>query len=316
MRATLKKKFSKMIKMIFNLEPYLKEKQTLINKYLGIILHQFDMKRELIMAMEHSLMAGGKRLRPILSLAAAEACKENSYMLALPACCAIEMIHTYSLIHDDLPAMDNDDLRRGLPTCHKKFSEATAILAGDALLTHAFHIISQPETLFEAYPDIPVRMQLISKFAQAAGISGMVEGQMLDMLSPNFESGDSLTYLKNMHALKTGKMITVSIESGAISAGADPEQIGQLTNFGDKIGLAFQVVDDILNVEGDPRRMGKSAGSDILHEKMTFPSIIGIEASRQFAKNLMDEAIESLCHFDEKATPLRAIADYVISRDH
>ena len=305
-----------MIQMTFDLTPYLKEKQILINQYLGMILHRFDKKRELIMAMEHSLLSGGKRLRPILSLAAAEACQENSERIALPACCAIEMIHTYSLIHDDLPAMDNDDLRRGLPTCHKKFSEATAILAGDALLTHAFYIISQPETIFEVYPECSIRIQLISKISQAAGIMGMVEGQMLDMQSPNFESRDSLAYLKTMHSLKTGKMITVSIESGALSVGADPETISQLTVFGDKIGLAFQVVDDILNVEGDPDRMGKSAGSDMLNEKMTFPSIIGMDASKKFAKDLMNEAIESLSRFGEKGMPLRAIADYVINRDH
>jgi geranylgeranyl diphosphate synthase type II len=316
MKETEKKKFSKTIKMIFNLEQYLKEKQNLINKYLAIILHQFAKKCELIMAMEYSLMAGGKRLRPILSLAAAEACKENSGMLTVPACCAIEMIHTYSLIHDDLPAMDNDDLRRGLPTCHKQFSEATAILAGDALLTHAFHIISQPETIFETYPDIHVRMHLISKISQAAGMMGMVGGQMLDMQSQNCESGSSLTHLKNTHALKTGKMITVSLESGAISVGADPRKIEQLIDFGDKIGLAFQVVDDILNVEGDPDRMGKSAGSDSLNKKMTFPLILGMDASKKVAKNLMNEAIELLSPFDEKATPLRAIAAYVINRDH
>lgn len=316
MKATSKKKFSKMNQMTFDLALYLKEKQILINQYLGLILNRFDKKRELIMAMEHSLLSGGKRLRPILSLAAAEACQENSGRIALPACCAIEMIHTYSLIHDDLPAMDNDDLRRGFPTCHKKFSEATAILAGDALLTHAFYIISQPEAIFEVYPACSIRMQLISKISQAAGIMGMVEGQMLDMQSPNFESGDSLSYLKTMHALKTGKMITVSIESGALSVGADPDIIGRLTVFGDKIGLAFQVVDDILNVEGDPDRMGKSAGSDLLNEKMTFPSIIGMDASKKFAKDLMNEAIESLSHFGEKGIPLRAMADYVINRDH
>jgi geranylgeranyl diphosphate synthase type II len=302
--------------MTFNLAQYLKEKQISINKYLGIILRQFDGNRELIQAMEHSLLSGGKRLRPILSLAAAEACKPNSELIALPACCAIEMIHTYSLIHDDLPAMDNDDLRRGVPTCHKKFSEATAILTGDALLTHAFHIISRPEPVFEIFPDIPVRMQLIAKISQAAGIMGMVEGQILDMQSQKAKTGgDNLTHLKHMHALKTGKMITVSIESGAISAGADLETLDRLTFFGDKIGLAFQVVDDILNVEGDPSRMGKSAGSDSLNKKMTFPSIIGLEASRKFAKDLMDEAIGSLSHFGERGTPLRAIADYVINRD-
>jgi len=302
--------------MIFNLAQYLNEKQTRINKYLGIILYEFDGNRELIQAMAHSLLSGGKRLRPILSLAAAEACKPNSELIALPACCAIEMIHTYSLIHDDLPAMDNDDLRRGVPTCHKKFSEATAILAGDALLTHAFHIISRPEPVFETFPDIQVRMQLIEKISQAAGVMGMVEGQMLDMHFQKLKAGDSLAHLKHMHALKTGKMITVSIESGAISVGADTETLDRLTFFGDKIGLAFQVVDDILNVEGDPNRMGKSAGSDSLNEKLTFPLIIGLEASRKFAKDLMDEAIESISRLGEKGTPLRAIAAYVIDRDH
>ncbi len=301
---------------MFALEQYLKEKQNLINMYLRVILCRFDNKRELIMAIEHSLMAGGKRLRPILSLAAAEACKTNSESLALPACCAIEMIHTYSLIHDDLPAMDNDDLRRGRPTCHKQFSEATAILAGDALLTHAFLIISQPETIFETYPDVVARMQLITKISQAAGMMGMVEGQMMDMQSQNFKSGNSLSHLKQLHALKTGKMITVSIESGAISVGANPDKTKQLIEFGDKIGLAFQVVDDILNVEGDPNRMGKSAGSDSLNKKITFPLIIGMDESKKFAKKLMNEAIETLSKFDEKATPLREIAAYIINRDH
>ena len=301
--------------MVFDLPQYLEEKQNLVNRYLKKILQQFDQKRELIMAMDHSLMAGGKRLRPILSMAAAQACGKD-FLIALPACCAIEMIHTYSLIHDDLPAMDNDDLRRGLPSCHKKFSEATAILAGDALLTHAFNVISQPEQFFKIYPNNHTRIKLISILSQAAGILGMVEGQMLDMQCFQPEQNDSLAYLKEIHSLKTGKMITVSVEAGAVSVGADLEMIGNLVIYADKVGLAFQVVDDILNIEGDPEIMGKAAGSDALNDKMTFPAIIGLDESKKYAKNLIEDAIQAISQIDEKAIPLRAIANYIINRDH
>ncbi len=301
--------------MDFNLAQYLKEKQRLVNQYLTMILQQFDQSRELIMAINHSLMAGGKRLRPILSMAAAHACNKD-FLIALPACCAIEMIHTYSLIHDDLPAMDNDDLRRGLPSCHKKFSEPTAILAGDALLTHAFHIIAQPQQIFKKYPDDETRIKLISKISWAAGIQGMVEGQILDMQSDQSKQNDSLTLLEKIHALKTGKMITLSVEAGAISVGADPETIDKLIIYSQKIGLAFQVVDDILNIEGDPVIMGKTAGSDALNDKITFPAIIGLDESKKYAKQLIDDAVEAISKFDEKAIPLRAIANYIINRDH
>ena len=310
-----KKTFLKMNSMDFNLLQYLEEKQELINRYLKTILQQFNQKRELIMAMDHSLMAGGKRLRPILSIAAAQACGKD-FLIALPACCAIEMIHTYSLIHDDLPAMDNDDLRRGLPTCHKKFSEPTAILAGDALLTHAFNIMSQPELIFQKYPNDRTKIKLISLISQAAGLQGMVAGQMLDMQSFQSEQSDSLTDLKKIHSLKTGKMITVSVEAGAVSVGADSKTIGKLVNYADKVGLAFQVVDDILNIEGDPKIMGKATGSDSLNDKMTFPAIIGLEKSKKYAKSLIDDAIQAISQFDEKAIPLRAIANYIINRDH
>ena len=301
--------------MDFNLKQYLTEKQELVNRFLNLILQQFNQKHELVMAMDHSLMAGGKRLRPVLSIVAAQACGKN-FLIALPACCAIEMIHTYSLIHDDLPAMDNDDLRRGLPTCHKRFCEATAILAGDALLTHAFNIISQPEQVFKIYPDSQTRIKLISKISQAAGIQGMVQGQMLDMQSFQPEQNNDLDHLNKIHALKTGKMITVSVEAGALSAGADPETIEKLIVYADKIGLAFQVVDDILNIEGDPEIMGKAVGSDALNEKMTFPAVIGLDESKKYAKKLIDDAIEAISKFDETATPLRAIAGYIINRNH
>ena len=301
--------------MGFILKDYLKEKQDLVNQHLSLILQQYDQDRELIMAMDHSLMGNGKRLRPVLALAAAYACNKE-FMSALPAACAIEMIHTYSLIHDDLPAMDNDDLRRGMPTCHRKFSEATAILAGDGLLTHAFYILAEPEPVFAIYPDIRIRLKLIQKISSASGLQGMVEGQMLDMQGEQPNLVDSLTHLKKIHSLKTGKMITVSVEAGARSVGAESGLMNKLRMYADKIGLAFQVADDILNIEGDPAIMGKACGSDALNDKMTFPGIIGVEASKKYAKHLIEESLDALTAFDEKASPLRAIADYIINRDH
>jgi geranylgeranyl diphosphate synthase type II len=301
--------------MTFNLEQYLTQNQKLVNLYLKRILDQYDQTQELIMAMDHSLMAGGKRLRPILAMAAAQACGKD-FLIALPACCAIEMIHTYSLIHDDLPGMDNDDLRRGKPTCHKKFCEATAILAGDALLTHAFNVISCPEQIFKLYPDDQTRIKLISIISQAAGIQGMVQGQMLDMQSFQGEENKDLSHIKKIHALKTGKMIIASVEAGALSVNSDTESMDKLIVYADEIGLAFQVVDDILNIEGDPKIMGKATGSDSLNDKMTFPAILGLDASKKYAKQLVDTALEAILEFDERATPLRAIARYIINRDH
>lgn len=301
--------------MKFALKSFLEEKQELINQYLDKILEGFDRNRVLIQAVKHSLMAGGKRLRPVLAISAAAACKKDFYP-ALPVCCAIEMVHTYSLIHDDLPAMDNDDLRRGVPTCHKEFGESTAILAGDALLTHAFHVLADPGSLFAIYPDAAARLELVAGLAAAAGINGMVEGQMLDMEAQNPAASDSgLDHIKKIHALKTGKMITFSVRAGALSVGAEPEKIDRLAAYADRIGLAFQIADDILNVEGDPEIMGKAAGSDDANDKMAFPSILGLEESKKYAKLLVDESIDSLEGFDDSADPLRAIAAYIINRD-
>ncbi len=302
----------------FDLSAYLRVNTALVEASLETILGQFHPARELIQAMKHSLMAGGKRLRPLLGLAAAKACGGNPLM-ALPACCAIEMIHTYSLIHDDLPAMDDDDLRRGLPTCHKKFSEATAILAGDALLTHAFFVLTQPGSLFEVYPDTEILLHLVARISQAAGVNGMVEGQMLDMQSPDLEPPGNkeaaLEHLKTMHTLKTGKMIGASVEAGALSVGADSRTLDCLGVYADHIGLAFQVMDDILNVEGDPHIMGKAAGSDALHYKMTFPAILGLGPSKTYARQLVDAALTAIEDFNKNAHPLRAIARYIIHRD-
>ncbi len=311
----LKKCRLKKIKMAFELKPYLAEKQALINDYLKKILLYYGQDRELVQAMAHSLMAGGKRLRPILCMAAAGVIGKNP-LIALPPALAIEMIHTYSLIHDDLPAMDDDDLRRGLPTCHTQFSEATAILAGDALLTQAFSVISQPRNFFDIYPEDKIRLQLVGKIASAAGTNGMVEGQMLDMQAQTSNCHNSLEHLKKIHSLKTGKMIRVSVESGALSANASSLQTKKLLTYADKIGLAFQVVDDILNIEGNPEVMGKASGSDILNDKMTFPAIIGLEDSKRYARQLVDQALEALDFFKGTATePLKEIANYIVNRD-
>ncbi len=331
----------------FDLQNYLKEKRNILDESLKKIIHQLDRHQELVQAMEHSLMAGGKRLRPTLAMASAEAVGGDSY-LALPAACAIEMIHTYSLIHDDLPAMDDDDLRRGVPTCHKAFSEATAILAGDALLTHAFTLLTNPWVIFDCCPDKAILFELVAIISRAAGLHGMVEGQMMDMLAGDLDKkltgaldkkltgaldkkligaldkklagdvdkrNDQLTYLKKLHELKTGRMIMVSVEAGAVSAGGNAEQLALLSKYSRKIGLAFQVTDDILNVEGDPVVMGKAAGSDELNDKMTFPALLGLESSKAFARQLVQEALDPLSAFQEKALPLKAVARYILERN-
>ena len=229
---------------------------------------------------------------------------------ALPAACALEMIHTYSLIHDDLPAMDNDDPRRGKPTCHIAFDEATAILAGDALLTLAFEILSSIElnNINNAFK----WLRVINIIAKAAGYKGMIEGQIKDIAAEGNRIG--LKDLEKMHALKTGALIEASISTGAILGNGSVEQIEQLDIYSKNIGLAFQVIDDILNVEGDPAVMGKDVGTDQVREKSTYPSILGIEKSKEFAKNLVNNALQALDYFDNKSDPLRAIAHYIIDR--
>jgi len=309
----------------FDLSGYLSRNRKLVDDALVGVFDGLDRQRELVRAMTHSLMAGGKRVRPALALATAGALGADP-LIALPASCAIEMIHTYSLIHDDLPGMDDDDLRRGVPTCHKQFSEATAILAGDGLLTHAFHILAAPGTCFKVFPDAGTRLILVEKISAAAGINGMVEGQMLDMQAENNpgaflpDSPDALAHLKKIHRHKTGAMIEVSVASGAISAGADEDTRSALGAYARNIGLAFQVMDDILNVEGDPKIMGKAAGTDALHDKMTFPSILGLENSKKFSRQLVADALAALdscgeTAFEKNSAPLRAIAGYIINRN-
>ena len=294
---------------MFDLTVYIDNKNQQINVALEKILHASIPSEPIVEAMKYSLMAGGKRIRPVLCLAAAEAVGGKPQAV-LPAACALEIVHTYSLIHDDLPAMDNDDLRRGKPTCHVAFDEATAILAGDALLTLAFQVLSSVQsTTGNQASDW---LKVIHIISTAAGYRGMIRGQMLDMAA----EGQHLRVdeLKSMHALKTGALIEASLLCGALLAGARKRQRGILKTYAHSIGLAFQVTDDILNVEGNPKIMGKAVGTDELREKSTYPAILGLERSRQFAKNLVDEALQALEDFDKKADPLRALATYIIDR--
>ena len=296
-------------RIMFDLNAYIAEKIKRINAALESILKTSERPDRLLEAMTYSLMAGGKRFRSVLCVAAAEAVGGDLEDV-LPAACALEMVHTYSLIHDDLPAMDDDAMRRGQPTCHKAFDEATAILAGDALLTLAFQTLSSVEAGNDQQAAKWLRViQLIS---HAAGYCGMIQGQMLDMDS----EGSQLTLdeLKSMHRLKTGALIEVSLRCGAERVGVNSSQIQMLESYAQHIGLAFQVTDDILNVEGDPAIMGKAVGTDKLRHKSTYPCLLGLEESKKFARKLIENALQALESFDQKAEPLRAIATYIVER--
>jgi geranylgeranyl diphosphate synthase type II len=256
-------------------------------------------------------MAGGKRLRPALCIAAAEAvggCRDT----VLPLACALELVHTYSLIHDDLPAMDDDEERRGKRTCHVQFDEATAILAGDALLTLAFEILATTGAQ-RKLDDQRAWLLVIAKIAVAAGFKGMIEGQMQDLAYEGTILSEAK--LKSLHQLKTGKMIEVSVDSGALVSGATARQRDALGTYAHQIGLAFQVVDDILNVKGDPAKMGKATGTDQIRGKNTYPSLLGLAGAEARAEQLVNNALKALDTFDNKADPLRAIARYTIERN-
>jgi geranylgeranyl diphosphate synthase, type II len=295
----------------FELKRYLDVRRSKIDDALKSVMCAKDgEKADIVKAMNYSIAAGGKRLRPILCMATAHATGQKEDK-ALPIGCALEMIHTYSLIHDDLPAMDDDDLRRGKPTCHKAFSEATAILTGDALLTRAFqllteHALRQPQSQHGQW------LKIIAVIARAAGHEGMIEGQMRDIQA----EGVPLTtdQLGQLHRLKTGALISASVEAGAIVGDADAKAFGRLKEYGRCIGLAFQIADDILNEEGDPEIMGKAVGTDRLHRKNTYPALMGLKAAKQKAAELVNQALRSLDIFDNKSDPLRAIARYVIER--
>ncbi len=289
---------------------YIKARQELVNKALNYYVPLLqDFSARVTEAMHYSLFAGGKRLRPILLLAAAEAVggEPEDY---LPAACALECIHTYSLIHDDLPAMDDDDLRRGRLTCHKAFDEATAILAGDGLLTLAFELLAHPD--LRARVSAGRLLEVIYLVAKAAGIEGMVGGQMADLLAEGRPvSAEELDFI---HQHKTAALITASVVAGGVLAGASEAQQQALKTYGKAIGRAFQIIDDLLDILGDEEIIGKPVGSDLAKGKATYPRVFGLEASKQKARELVTRALESLQLFDEKANPLRDIAHYVVER--
>lgn len=255
----------------------------------------------LLEAMRYSLFAGGKRLRPALALGAAEMISGDD-SAALPAACALEMIHTYSLMHDDLPAMDNDDFRRGRPTAHKAFGEATAILAGDALLTLAFEVMSESGNI-----------RVIREIALAAGACGMAGGQQLDIEAEGRSIG--LDDLRRIHALKTGALIRVSVRAGALLAGAQKDVLDALSAYGEALGLAFQIADDILNVTSTEAALGKPVGSDADRDKSTYPAIMGIEGARALAEEAVSTAVAALERFGAEADIFRALARFVVERD-
>jgi geranylgeranyl diphosphate synthase type II len=291
-------------------ERYLVERSALVERYLDRYLPPEEEPPEtLSRAVRYSLFAGGKRLRPVLVLAAAEAVG-GSTEDALPGAAAFEMIHTYSLIHDDLPAMDDDSLRRGRPTSHVVFGEATAILAGDALQAHAFHVLADPPD--ECGAPLGARLRAIASLAGAAGARGMVGGQVQDLESEGKDI--DATTLESIHRRKTGALIRAAAEVGALLGGGSEEDVRRLVRFGEDAGLAFQVIDDILDVEGSAATLGKSAGKDAHAGKATYPAVHGIDKARERARELVAAAIESVAPFGERGRPLVFLAEHMIRR--
>lgn len=265
---------------------------------------------EVYRAMRYSLTAGGKRLRPLLCLLACRLVAGRTAP-ALPVACALEYIHTYSLIHDDLPALDNDDFRRGKPSCHKKFGVATAILAGDALLTEAFALLSRPDRLCRVDP--VRRLRVIEEISRAAGLGGMIGGQEADIRGEGQRV--SLAYVNSLHARKTGALITAALVCGGLAGGGDEAALKTLRQFGNRIGLAFQIQDDLLNIEGQSLLTGKSTGTDALRGKATYPALVGLEESRKTARRLVTEAAALLLPFGAKGRPLAALGQYIVARN-
>ncbi len=292
-----------------DLKSYLKARSKLVDKALDAFLPKATVKPATIhKAMRYSLFAGGKRLRPILALAAAEACG-GSLEAALPAACAVECIHTYSLIHDDLPCMDDDDLRRGRPTSHKVFGEGIAVLTGDGLLTAAFEILSHA---------IPTRRYktaaLVSELAQTAGSRWLIAGQVLDLEGEGKRT--SRQQLRFIHCAKTAALLTTSLRLGAMSANISETKLEKLTIFGQALGLAFQIIDDILDVTQTTEMLGKTAGKDVQATKSTYPAIFGLERSRQQAHDLTQAAMDALNSFGVHAERLHQLAGYMLSREY
>jgi len=293
---------------------YLQEKKERVDSALERYLpKREELTSNLHRAMQHSLFAGGKRIRPILSIASFEAAGGKGERI-LPFACALEMIHTYSLIHDDLPAIDNDDYRRGKPTCHKVFGEAIAILAGDGLLTEAFRLMTHQPAKDPSSRDEALVLDLINEVAQAAGVLGMVGGQVVDIESEG--KAVDLPTLQYIHTHKTGAMILASVRVGAKLGGAKETLLRALTRYGESLGLAFQVADDILNVEGRVALMGKKTGSDLVKGKATYPSVLGVDESKIRSKELVEMAVDALKPLGPEADPLREIARFIIAREY
>jgi geranylgeranyl diphosphate synthase type II len=292
-----------------DLKRYLVSRQKEVDRALDRFLPKATVSPATIhKAMRYSLFAGGKRLRPILCVAAAEACGGKT-AAALPQACAVECIHTYSLIHDDLPSMDNDDLRRGRPTCHKVFGDGIAILAGDALLTIAFEIATKTAPV----PRYDVR-QFFREIAEAAGSKKLIAGQVADLEA----EGRRITRaeVRSIHENKTAALLTTSVRLGAMAANATAKQLAAVTAFGRALGLAFQVIDDILDVTQTSEKLGKSAGKDVAAKKATYPAVFGLEKSRSEARRLTRQAHRALGSLGENARVLRALADYLLAREY
>lgn len=287
----------------------LREKaQSVNNTLLQLLAKHTEINSDLKQAMKYTLDAPGKRIRSALLLWCCELVSGQTNHNAEIAAAAVEMVHTYSLIHDDLPAMDNDDLRRGLATCHKAFDEATAILTGDALLTLAFEILA------EEIDDTAIAVRLVGQLASAAGSAGMIAGQMADLKAPLKTAQATEQDLQIIHINKTAKMFRCAAEMGVICGGAKKTEIESLSEYGLKIGLGFQIADDVLDVCASSEHLGKTAGKDARADKCTYPAVVGIEKSRQLAKNLADEAVALLAPFGQKADTLRKLAFALLER--
>ncbi|MBI2485741.1 MAG: polyprenyl synthetase family protein [Deltaproteobacteria bacterium] len=298
--------------MGFDIELYLSTRKKIIDKKLSeLILVSAESMSRLKESMRYSILAGGKRLRPILCLAAGEFVGGTIEKI-LPISCAIEMIHTYSLIHDDLPSMDDDSMRRGMPTNHSVFGEAVAILAGDALLTDAFLMVASEGISNGLSPSLVV--EVIRDISKAAGSQGMVMGQALDLALEGKEEV-TLELIEEMHSLKTGALIQASVVSGARIGGATDSQLSQLRQYARFLGLSFQIIDDVLDIEGGSE-IGKARGADARRKKATYPTLVGIKKAKETAQKLTEEAIFALKDFDEKAEPLRQLAYYLGARKY
>ncbi len=298
--------------MPVDIQPYLDRKREAVDRYLeGHLPAPHSSPAVLHESIQYSLLAGGKRIRPILTMASAEAIGPPPAAV-LPVACAFELIHTYSLIHDDLPAMDNDDFRRGKATNHKVYGDGMAILAGDGLHTMAFEWCSRADLVTDVDPRCQVR--IIEELALGAGTAGMVGGQALDLQAEHQRV--EWEALQQIHAHKTGRLIRAAVRAGALLSGATMTQYEHLTGYAEDIGLAFQITDDILNVTGTRAALGKDAQTDGERGKQTYPSVYGLDGARRLARECVDRAVTRLDGFDEKADPLRGIAHYIVNRTH